>query len=78
MIQEILKSIAVCDPQSCWYFIGFCGTPGYISPEVIKRQAYGKPVDVWAIGMLFIMNKTCQLLYCGLDSFLISYTLKTI
>ena len=33
-----------------WY--GFAGTPGYLSPEVVKREAYGKPVDVWAIGVI--------------------------
>ena len=33
-----------------WY--GFAGTPGYLSPEVIKREAYGKPVDTWAIGVI--------------------------
>ena len=33
-----------------WY--GFAGTPGYLSPEVIKRDPYGKPVDVWAIGVI--------------------------
>lgn len=33
-----------------WY--GFAGTPGYLSPEVIKRESYGKPVDTWAIGVI--------------------------
>ena len=33
-----------------WY--GFAGTPGYLSPEVIKRESYGKPVDAWAIGVI--------------------------
>ncbi|XP_003387715.1 PREDICTED: calcium/calmodulin-dependent protein kinase type II alpha chain [Amphimedon queenslandica] len=31
---------------------GFAGTPGYLSPEVIKREAYGKAVDVWACGVI--------------------------
>ncbi|PAA56462.1 hypothetical protein BOX15_Mlig033204g1 [Macrostomum lignano] len=28
------------------------GTPEYISPEVILRQGYGKPVDWWAAGII--------------------------
>ena len=29
---------------------GFAGTPGYLSPEVLKKDPYGKPVDIWACG----------------------------
>lgn len=32
---------------------GFAGTPGYLSPEVLRKEAYGKPVDIWACGELF-------------------------
>ena len=31
---------------------GFAGTPGYLSPEVIKQDMYGKPADVWACGVI--------------------------
>ena len=30
---------------------GFAGTPGYLSPEVLRRDPYGRLVDVWACGM---------------------------
>lgn len=30
----------------------FCGTPYYISPEVIREQDYGFSVDWWALGVL--------------------------
>eukprot|EP01136_Pigoraptor_vietnamica_P007451 Opistho-1_new@2671 len=33
-----------------WF--GFSGTPGYISPEVLKRVPYGKAVDMWACGVI--------------------------
>lgn len=29
-----------------------CGTPNYISPEVIMNQTYSYEVDVWAIGVI--------------------------
>ena len=28
-----------------------CGTPDYFAPEICKREAYGKSIDVWAIGV---------------------------
>lgn len=31
---------------------GFAGTPGYLSPEVIKKEPYGRKVDVWACGVI--------------------------
>lgn len=29
-----------------------CGTPDYISPEMLHNKPYGKSVDVWTIGVL--------------------------
>ncbi|EEB07754.1 CAMK/CAMK1 protein kinase Cmk1 [Schizosaccharomyces japonicus yFS275] len=29
-----------------------CGTPEYMAPEVFRRSGYGKPVDIWAIGVI--------------------------
>ncbi|NXP39127.1 KCC2B kinase, partial [Leiothrix lutea] len=37
--------------QQAW-FGGFAGTPGYLSPEVLRKEAYGKPVDIWACGVI--------------------------
>eukprot|EP00158_Paraphelidium_tribonemae_P007978 Partr_v1_DN28419_c0_g1_i7_m41558 putative Polo-like kinase len=30
-----------------------CGTPNYISPEVISRQPYGLASDLWSVGCMF-------------------------
>lgn len=29
-----------------------CGTPGYIAPEILENHKYGKPVDMWAFGVI--------------------------
>ena len=36
--------------QMAWF--GFAGTPGYLSPEVLKKEVYGKAVDLWACGVI--------------------------
>lgn len=57
-----LAYVKTCETQRNWsqmlllycVCVGFAGTPGYLSPEVLRKEAYGKPVDIWACGELFI------------------------
>ncbi|ODV92863.1 hypothetical protein CANCADRAFT_13750, partial [Tortispora caseinolytica NRRL Y-17796] len=40
-----------------------CGTPGYMAPEIFQKTGHGKPVDVWAIGVI------AYFLLCGYTPF---------
>jgi serine/threonine protein kinase len=40
-----------------------CGTPGYMAPEVFRKIGYGKPVDLWAVGVI------TYFLLCGYTPF---------
>ncbi|TGZ62883.1 hypothetical protein CRM22_007200 [Opisthorchis felineus] len=43
-------AIEVQNDQPQWF--GFAGTPGYLSPEVLRKEPYGKAVDIWACGVI--------------------------
>ncbi|KAL1890576.1 Calcium/calmodulin-dependent protein kinase type I [Ceratocystis pirilliformis] len=40
-----------------------CGTPGYMAPEIFRKSGHGKPVDIWAIGVI------TYFLLCGYTPF---------
>lgn len=50
----IIKNAAIVTTKwltcSSSFAVGFAGTPGYLSPEVLRKDPYGKPVDMWACG----------------------------
>jgi serine/threonine protein kinase len=33
-------------------FSRICGTGGFIPPEIIRKQPFGKPTDMWAVGVI--------------------------
>lgn len=44
-----------------------CGTPSYISPEMILGKPHGKAVDVWALGVLAYEMVTGDEPFAGAD-----------
>ncbi|XP_041352781.1 peripheral plasma membrane protein CASK-like isoform X2 [Gigantopelta aegis] len=46
-------------------FEGRVGTPQYMAPEVIKREPYGKPVDMWGAGVILFILLSGYPPFCG-------------
>ena len=44
------NSILVLACNNYINILGYAGTPGYLSPEVVNKDKYGKAIDVWACG----------------------------
>ncbi|KAJ6481915.1 kinase-like domain-containing protein [Mycena sanguinolenta] len=42
----------VMDDEKLSLLTGVCGTPGYMAPEIFLNAGHGKPVDVWAMGVI--------------------------
>jgi serine/threonine protein kinase len=53
----------IIDEESFHVLTTTCGTPGYMAPEIFKKSGHGKPVDVWALGVI------TYFLLCGYTPF---------
>ncbi|KAJ7749368.1 CAMK/CAMK1 protein kinase [Mycena olivaceomarginata] len=42
----------VLEEEKLSLLTGICGTPGYMAPEIFQNTGHGKPVDVWAMGVI--------------------------
>ncbi|KAJ2860793.1 Calcium/calmodulin-dependent protein kinase type I [Coemansia erecta] len=47
-----MARVLALDDNSTRPLTSLCGTPGYMAPEMVSRLGYGKPVDMWAIGVI--------------------------
>lgn len=51
----------------------YCGTPGYMAPEVLSNQAYGPAVDMWSLGVityiLYCLQGDLKFRLCGYHPF---------
>ncbi|VDD80453.1 unnamed protein product [Mesocestoides corti] len=56
--QEIFVALR---PDQC----GRIGTPHYMSPEMLRHQPYGKPVDAWSCGVLLSVLLSGSLPFYG-------------
>ncbi|XP_013396564.1 peripheral plasma membrane protein CASK isoform X3 [Lingula anatina] len=57
--------VAIQLPESGKISGGRIGTPHFMSPEVVKREPYGKPVDAWGGGILMYILLSGSLPFYG-------------
>jgi len=53
----------IMDTEKLHILTTTCGTPGYMAPEIFQKSGHGKPVDMWALGVI------TYFLLCGYTPF---------
>ena len=51
-------------------FTGRVGTPNYQAPELIRKEFYGRPVDVWGAGVILFVLLSGSLPFYGTGEYL--------
>lgn len=44
------------------------GTGFYMAPELIRKEPYGRAVDIWALGVLLYVTLSCQMPFVGMET----------
>ncbi|KAL1507250.1 hypothetical protein AB1Y20_008099 [Prymnesium parvum] len=52
-------------PEDDMYMRSFCGTPAYLSPEMVATQPYTEKTDVWALGVVLYELAALRLPFLG-------------
>ncbi|XP_022088001.1 peripheral plasma membrane protein CASK-like isoform X1 [Acanthaster planci] len=68
--------IAIQLPESGLIAGGRIGTPHFMAPEVVKREPYGKPVDIWGCGVMTFILLSGSLPFFGTKEHLFDMIVK--
>ena len=53
-----------------------CGTPGYVAPEILKEEKYGKACDYWSVGIVVFVLLSGTSPFYEEDNFLLFESIK--
>ena len=64
-LKTILINLNRSETNPQWSSTDFMGSPHFVAPEVIKREPYGLPVDIWSLGVLLYILMSGQTPFFG-------------
>ena len=57
--------------------LAYCGTPLYMAPEMVRRQPYGKEIDMWSVGCMAHELLCGQPPFCGSNRPMLEKNIKS-